>query len=70
MIVSNSTPLISFAAISRLDILEILLGTVVIPPAVEYEVLEFSSQYPSMTAVRQATFIARHDISNACCVTH
>ncbi len=64
MIVSNSTPLINFAAINRLDILERLFGTVVIPPAVAYEVLEGSHQHPSMSAVREATCIARHDIAN------
>jgi predicted nucleic acid-binding protein len=65
MIVSNSTPLINFAAINRLDILESLFGTVVIPPAVEYEVLECGHRYPSVTAIREATFIARHAIGNA-----
>lgn len=64
MIVSNSTPLINFAAINRLDILERLFGTVVIPPAVTYEVLEGGHRYPSMAAVREATCIARHDIGN------
>jgi len=37
MIVANSTPLINFAAIGRMDILETLFSTVTIPPAVEYE---------------------------------
>lgn len=64
MIVSNSTPLINFAAINRLDILERLFGVLTIPPAVEYEVLECSSQYPSMAAIRQVTFIEKHCISN------
>ncbi len=64
MIVSNSTPLINFAAISRLDILERLFGTVVIPPAVEYEVLKCSSHYPSMTAIRQEKFIEKQGINN------
>ncbi len=40
MIVSNSTPLINFAAIGRLDILEALFQKVFIPRAVEYELLE------------------------------
>ena len=64
MIVSNSTPLINFAAINRLDILEQLFGTVVIPPAVTYEVLEGSHRYPSMSAIREAACIAKHDIGN------
>lgn len=64
MIVCNSTPLINFAAIGRLDILAGLFGTVAIPPAVEYEVLECGHRYPSMTAIRQAKFIEKHSISN------
>ena len=40
MIVANSTPLINFAAIGRLDILEALFATVTIPPAVEHELFE------------------------------
>ena len=65
MIVSNSTPLINFSAIDRLDILEALFTEVAIPPAVEYEVLEGGHRYPGMTAIRQASFIVRHDIHNA-----
>ncbi len=64
MIVSNSTPLINFAAIDRLDILEILFAEVTIPPAVEYEVLECGHRYPSMAVIRQASFIVRHDFNN------
>ena len=43
MIISNSTPLINFAAIRRLDILEALFTNVSIPPAVEHELLERGS---------------------------
>lgn len=64
MIVSNSTPLINFAAIGRLDILESLFTRVTIPPAVEYELLERGQQYPSMMAIRGASFIQQHDIQN------
>ncbi|WP_339138807.1 MAG: DUF3368 domain-containing protein [Candidatus Electrothrix sp. GW3-4] len=64
MIVSNSTPLINFAATNRLDILEQLFGTVVIPPAVAYEVLEGSHRYPSMSVIREAKCIAKQDIGN------
>lgn len=64
MIVSNSTPLINFAAIGRLDILEALFTTLTIPPAVEYELLERGQQYPSMIKIQEAVFIVKHDISN------
>ena len=43
MIVSNSTPLINFAAIGRLDILEAPFTKLTIPPAVEHELLERGS---------------------------
>lgn len=64
MIVSNSTPLINFAAIGRLDILESLFTELTIPPAVEHELLERGAQYPHMTVIRQAAFIVRQDIRN------
>ena len=35
MIVSNSTPLINFASIGRLDIMETLFAELTIPPAVK-----------------------------------
>lgn len=64
MIVSNSTPLINFAAIGRLDILESLFTRLTIPPAVEHELLERGAQYPHMTIIRQAAFIVKQDIRN------
>jgi len=64
MIVSNSTPLINFSAIGRLDILEALFTTLTIPPAVEHEILERGAQYPTVTIVRQAAFIVKQDIHN------
>ena len=64
MIVSNSTPLINFAAIDRLDILEALFTKLIIPPAVEFELLERGAQYPNVTIIRQAAFIKKHDIHN------
>ena len=65
MIVANSTPLINFAAIGRLDILEALFATVTIPPAVEHELFERGHLYPTKAAIQQATFIVKHDIRNA-----
>lgn len=47
MIVSNTTPLINFAIIRRLDILQQLFGKLVVPPAVEHELLRKGKQYPS-----------------------
>ena len=64
MIVSNSTPLINFAAIGRLDILESLFTTLNIPPAVEHELLEQGAQYPHAATIRQAAFIVKQEIHN------
>lgn len=64
MIVANSTPLINFAAIGRMDILETLFSTVTIPPAVEYELSERGRQYPSRAALQQSAFIRKRSIQN------
>ncbi len=51
LIISNTTPLINFAEIGRLDVLEGLFGSLVIPPAVRAELTEkigaFSESCPS-----------------------
>ena len=47
LIISNTTPLINFAEIGRLDLLSELFGTVVIPPAVEAEVSAKSALFPT-----------------------
>jgi hypothetical protein len=57
MIVSNSTPLINFAAIQRLDILEHLFGKLFIPNAVKIELTEKGDLYPSTAEIKKATFI-------------
>ena len=35
MTISNTTPLINFAEIGRMDLLESLFGELIVPPAVE-----------------------------------
>ena len=52
MIISNSTPLINFSAIRRLDILEQLFGKIHIPKAVEQELLEKGREYPSAAELK------------------
>jgi len=44
MIVSNSTPLIAFARIGRLPLLQTVVGKIVIPEAVAVEVSQFAGQ--------------------------
>lgn len=58
MIVSNSTPLINFAAIRRLDILEHLFAAITIPHAVEQELLEKGQAYPSARELQRMTCLA------------
>jgi len=64
MIVSNSTPLINFAAIQRLDILEQLFATIYIPAAVKQEVLVKGAAYNSADEIRNAAFIRTMSIRN------
>jgi uncharacterized protein len=45
-VICNATPLINFAAINRLDILEAVFGEVIIPQAVYTETTE--SNFPSV----------------------
>lgn len=56
MIISNSTPLINFSAIRRLDILEQLFGKISIPKAVEQELLEKGQDYPSANELKARWF--------------
>lgn len=46
LIISNTTPLINFSEIGRLDLLQRLLGEIVIPPAVSTELLAKASLFP------------------------
>ena len=49
IVISNSTPLINFAIIRRIDILQQLFGKLCVPPAVEHELLRKGKHYPSVT---------------------
>jgi predicted nucleic acid-binding protein len=69
MIIANSTPLINFAAIRRLDILEHLFGKIVIPKAVEQELLEKGRHHPSTKEIQRrwvewATFLETMAVTN------
>ena len=57
MIIADSTPLINFAAIHRPDVLEQLFGRIVIPKAVETELLEKGERYPSAEELKRVDFI-------------
>ncbi len=51
LIISNTTPLINFAEIGRIDLLEGLFGSLVIPPAVVGELADKSALFPRAAQV-------------------
>ncbi|MDZ4286982.1 MAG: DUF3368 domain-containing protein [Prosthecobacter sp.] len=56
LIISNTTPLINFAAIGRMDVLQALFGNLVIPPAVRNELEAKSILFPNSARI--------HDLPN------
>lgn len=64
MIICNTTPLINFAEIGRLDLLESMFGTLVIPPAVQTELEAKAVLFPLAAKAASAGFVsvlAPHD---------
>jgi predicted nucleic acid-binding protein len=59
--VSDSTPLIAFARIGRLDLLEQLFGTILVPPAVHQEIVPAGLAKKGTRALQRADWIKRHD---------
>lgn len=57
MTISNTTPLINFAEIGRMDVLETLFGTLVIPPAVAGELAAKSVLFPHAAQVASLPFV-------------
>jgi predicted nucleic acid-binding protein len=51
LIISNTTPLINFAEIGRMDVLEALFGIITIPPAVAAELTAKASLFPAAALV-------------------
>ena len=56
-VVANSSPLILFAKIGRLDLLQTLYGEVIIPPAVHREVVGAGTDKPGAQALAEAGWI-------------
>jgi len=54
IVVSNATPLIALAKIDRLDLLQELFGTIVIPQAVYEEVVAHTPDRPGAARIRRA----------------
>jgi predicted nucleic acid-binding protein len=63
-VISNSSPLINFAAIGRFTLLRELYGALVIPEAVYHEVVVAGRGQPGATEVEQAGWITRTAVSN------
>jgi predicted nucleic acid-binding protein len=57
MILSNTTPLINFAEIGRMEVLEVLFGTLVIPPAVVSELAAKALLFPQAARVPSLPFV-------------
>jgi hypothetical protein len=53
-VVSDSSPLNYFALLSDFDLLRLIYGKLVIPPAIYHEVVERGAAYPVRTEVRAA----------------
>ena len=56
-IVSNSTPLINFATIDRMDILHDLFGELLIPEAVWHEIVVKGAKHATCPRVKKAAWI-------------
>jgi len=63
-VISNSSPLINFAAVGRFNLLRELYGTIVIPDAVYHEVVVAGQGQPGAAEVEQADWITRAAVSN------
>jgi hypothetical protein len=64
IIVSNSTPLINFATVNQLDLLEQLFGQIFVPQAVWDELVIKGADYASATLIKEAKWIKRKSITN------
>ncbi|HMZ60745.1 MAG TPA: DUF3368 domain-containing protein [Leptospiraceae bacterium] len=64
MTVSNTTPLINFYSIQRLDILEKLFQRIIIPEAVANEIREKEKRFSGVSEILNSSFIEVHKIKN------
>ena len=63
-VISNSSPLINFAALGRFTLLRELYETIVIPDAVYHEVVVAGQGHPGAAEVEQADWITREAVGN------
>jgi predicted nucleic acid-binding protein len=64
VIISNTTPLINFCTIARLDILEKLYIEITIPLAVRNELEEKRDLFPNIDLIFHSRFISIREIEN------
>src|SRR5947208_3422389 len=64
IVVSDASPMISLAAIGRLDLLRSLYGTLVIPRAIYREIVEMGAGLPGAVDVQQSDWIETRDIAD------
>ena len=69
-VISNSSPLILFSRIGRLELLRELFGQVLVPLAVDREVVRAGSGRPGESEVRSASWLLRHPVSADAVVAH
>jgi predicted nucleic acid-binding protein len=62
-VVSNTGPLIALATVERLDILKNLIGKIIVPEAVHFELLEGGASQAGVASYKQATWIKVQPLS-------
>lgn len=63
-VISDSSPLINFAALCRFDLLCMLYGTIYIPDAVYHEVVIAGRGEPGAAEVERATWLQQESVNN------
>ena len=64
LVIANTTPLINFAEIGRLELLRDLFGEVAVPPAVMEELQAKRDQFPAAAGVCEAPYVRVRDATD------
>jgi predicted nucleic acid-binding protein len=65
IVVSNTTPIVKLAAIGRLDLLEQLYGTILIPPAVYHEIVVVGAGLPGAVEVQTLPWFQQRSVTSS-----
>lgn len=68
IVISNSSPLINFGALGRLDILQTLYESLFVPEAVYHEVVMAGQHQPGAAEIKQAAWIIPKPVANMAAV--